>query len=66
MLTSTSLALKLMLALSPFLIAPLGIEASIGAEQMENAMWLPKQLRVTGEDTATPVGHRLEAIPARH
>lgn len=62
MLISTLLALKQMLALSPFLIAPLEIVASIGAEQMEEAMWLLKWLREMGGDTTVPVGHRLKQI----
>lgn len=61
MLISTLAALKLMPALSPFLIAPLGIGASIGAEQMEKAMWLLlKWLREMGGDTNSPVAHRLK------
>lgn len=60
MLISTLLALRLMLALSPFLIAPRRIGASIGAEQMEKAMWLLKRLREMGGDTTIPVAHRLK------
>lgn len=62
MLISTLLALKQMLALRTFLIAPLEIVASIGAEQMEEAMWLLKWLREMGGDTTVPVGHRSKQI----